>query len=1090
MIELDVFANTNELNFEYVFGSEEYPEFVNPGSPNGFNDIFAFLASGEGVTGVPELDNQLNIATLPDGTEVSINFVNDALNYEYYRNNSLSPSIAFDGLTTDFQGSKKSLTANLEVVPCNTYRLKFLISDRSDAIVDSGVFISEIRGGSPTVGIDYQNGIQYLVEECTSVPDEVVINIGDPLDFDQTFEVIIGGTATQGVDYSLNIPPTITFPAGDTIQTFPISVITDGLVEGTETITITLRANYGCGDIILSELDLEIEDALVVDINVGQDTVFACTDSCVILSASGAPNYIWTPADIITPNNVADPIACPTENFTATVVGFLGPCNAFDEVEVVIVDPILSLITDDPVDICEGDSVQLFANNNVGNANLTFTPDDGSLGPLINNNTTVMPTVTTTYTASVEVAGCIAEDEITINVDPFDFPELRSDTTLCQNTSTVLASAIESTSTTFLWTPADGLNDPTVSNPIATPDETTTYTLTATSDNNFCEKSETVTITVVPSDVDLENPLPVEICLGESVDLSVNSTHPDLVVWTPETGISPTTGPVVTANPTISTTYIASLTTPEGCMTADTINVRVDSLPASGLVQLIPDKEVYCEGEVVTFVFPVYEPADYADIMHQWSPDDGQLQSPDSLWNLVITADTTTTFVRETVNHACEVTETVEIEVIQIPDLVLTVTPDEICEGQSVQLELTSEAELININYGSSGGSFSCMDCDLSVSDTPPAGLITYSASAETEDGDCPLSSNQVEVLVNPLPVIPNIQDEDICPGEDEVTLNAGTGADNYIWTDADGNIVSSSNIFTASPDITTTYTVSATNDVGDCGAATQQVTVFVLDAPTIALQADNDFVCPGDAVIITADTNSPAENIVWSPGGETGTDTIAVNPLVTTVYSASNTACGITVSSEITIEVSPQYVIDSTTVVPDNVFEGQPVTLTAFTTPTLPGATYIWTIDGQQSEQQGATITVPAPDFPLNSTADSVAVGYSVQVIDMGGCEMFSDGTFIIRPSILEIPNVFTPNGDGTNDFFGPIFSGTIEVTSFSVYNRWGQEVYNNETPETGWDGMFKEKPAPADVYVYVVQYTDVTGEVITEKGDVTLLR
>ena len=99
------------------------------------------------------------------------------------------------------------------------------------------------------------NGIQYLVEECTSSPDEVVIDIGQPLDQDQTFEVIISGTAIQGIDYDLVIPPTITFPAGDSIQTFEITTLTDGIPEGTETILVTLRANFGCGDIVLSELE-------------------------------------------------------------------------------------------------------------------------------------------------------------------------------------------------------------------------------------------------------------------------------------------------------------------------------------------------------------------------------------------------------------------------------------------------------------------------------------------------------------------------------------------------------------------------------------------------------------------------------------------------------------------------------------------------------------------------------------------------------------------------------------------------------------------------------------------------------------------
>ncbi|HRW76381.1 MAG TPA: choice-of-anchor L domain-containing protein, partial [Saprospiraceae bacterium] len=96
ILELDVYANTNELTFEYVFGSEEYPEFVN----SNFNDIFAFLISGPGITGIPQIGGQDNMAVLPNGTFVQINSVNHADNWEYYRDNLGGQSIEYDGLTS------------------------------------------------------------------------------------------------------------------------------------------------------------------------------------------------------------------------------------------------------------------------------------------------------------------------------------------------------------------------------------------------------------------------------------------------------------------------------------------------------------------------------------------------------------------------------------------------------------------------------------------------------------------------------------------------------------------------------------------------------------------------------------------------------------------------------------------------------------------------------------------------------------------------------------------------------------------------------------------------------------------------------
>ncbi|RMH20298.1 MAG: hypothetical protein D6698_04435, partial [Gammaproteobacteria bacterium] len=199
VVEMDVFAATDELTFEYIFGSEEYPDFVE--SP--FNDIFAFLVSGPGITGDPNIGNQQNVAVLPNGTFIEINSVNPSENYYYYRNNENGMSVAYDGLTSDSIGVKKSLTARIPTIPCNTYHLKFAIADRGDTVYDSGVFISEIKAGSPNMEVQYNNGIDYLVEDCVNVPEELIISIDELNGDSATYSVEIGGTATLGVDYQL-----------------------------------------------------------------------------------------------------------------------------------------------------------------------------------------------------------------------------------------------------------------------------------------------------------------------------------------------------------------------------------------------------------------------------------------------------------------------------------------------------------------------------------------------------------------------------------------------------------------------------------------------------------------------------------------------------------------------------------------------------------------------------------------------------------------------------------------------------------------------------------------------------------------------
>ena len=103
---------------------------------------------------------------------------------------------------------------------------------------------------------------------------------------------------------------------------------------------------------------------------------------------------------------------------------------------------------------------------------------------------------------------------------------------------------------------------------------------------------------------------------------------------------------------------------------------------------------------------------------------------------------------------------------------------------------------------------------------------------------------------------------------------------------------------------------------------------------------------------------------------------------------------------------------------------------------------------------------------------------------------------TFIITPDCycsITLPNAFTPNADNTNDVFYPLFqkSCTYSTYTFSVYNRWGQQVFYAKDPNLGWDGTFLGAPAPEDVYVYEIVYKhspDAARSVL--KGNVTLLR
>lgn len=135
IIEFDfTVAFSDTFKFNYVFGSEEYPEFT----CTLFNDAFGFLISGPGING-PYSNNAINICMIPNSNEaVAINTINDNLdcgNPQYYINNENGQHVVYDGFTTP-------LPASFYTIGEETYHAKLIIGDGSDAVFDSGVFLS------------------------------------------------------------------------------------------------------------------------------------------------------------------------------------------------------------------------------------------------------------------------------------------------------------------------------------------------------------------------------------------------------------------------------------------------------------------------------------------------------------------------------------------------------------------------------------------------------------------------------------------------------------------------------------------------------------------------------------------------------------------------------------------------------------------------------------------------------------------------------------------------------------------------------------------------------------------------------------
>ena len=106
--------------------------------------------------------------------------------------------------------------------------------------------------------------------------------------------------------------------------------------------------------------------------------------------------------------------------------------------------------------------------------------------------------------------------------------------------------------------------------------------------------------------------------------------------------------------------------------------------------------------------------------------------------------------------------------------------------------------------------------------------------------------------------------------------------------------------------------------------------------------------------------------------------------------------------------------------------------------------------------------------------------------------CEATDSLLITVLPELkFDLPNAFTPNGDGSNDVFLPVFKGEVfEQFHLKIYSRWGKLVYESRLPTQGWNGTVDGVPLPSDVYVYVFGYRFTDGRSGQESGDVSLLR
>jgi gliding motility-associated-like protein len=87
-------------------------------------------------------------------------------------------------------------------------------------------------------------------------------------------------------------------------------------------------------------------------------------------------------------------------------------------------------------------------------------------------------------------------------------------------------------------------------------------------------------------------------------------------------------------------------------------------------------------------------------------------------------------------------------------------------------------------------------------------------------------------------------------------------------------------------------------------------------------------------------------------------------------------------------------------------------------------------------------------------------------------------------------VPNAWSPNSDGHNDYLYPLPANVIQIRYFRVFNRWGQLMFETNSLMQGWDGMYRGQPQPKDVYTWTVEAIMTDGKVRKQSGQAVLMR
>lgn len=716
-------------------------------------------------------------------------------------------------------------------------------------------------------------------------------------------------------------------------------------------------------------------------------------------------------------------------------------------------------------------------------------------GPLPNGDTVLIFNSPGFYTINQEITDtiCLLNDssKIIIEIRPDDITlSPTNDTVVCFGDSLLVTAGASNTAGNFHWSRSPQFTD-TLSlfenykHPLQ-PGTDTLYLKVFNLATNACEKFDTVLVDYFP--INYTATLSEDtICENSIVQLSAALNNIDRYVWDFGNGQKDSTTTVHTIKYGSPGNYNITLEVENFvCNARDTTTLPLNVFINDISLNVINDTLVCRQDSLL-----INQTASGTGInSYLWSSDSSfsdTLNNYPSDGRLEVQQTGIDTFYIKVSNRFCYANEDLKVEIVPF-QLELEALPDESCTPFRQELSTT----IINAD------SFRIFLGDGSSTNTDPTPEIfydspgVYTVSLLGYNAQCSIA----DTIERSIPVYQGVElsflnDTTICNDANlPLSILHGNTATSFIWSEDPGfsnplNNPQDSSIV-VSPSSSTTYFYRGMNGICD---ADSSINVGV-DNVNVDL-SDFESICLEDTIAVTAQGTAgfPPISYTWTPNADIisgqNTSTILISPNSNKKYYltiSDQLNCTDTASSTIEVNI-PRFEDALILSASDTIYKGQQLQFS--TNRNLSGLSYQWSPPEYFNDPLSPN---PIGRFPENTTV-------SVTITDQQtGCVVESQkriGVFEINCSIPDIfvPTAFTPNGDGNNDM---VFVRGLVLESFelSIYNRWGEKVFETSSFNNGWDGNYKGKAADPGVFVYHLKAVCFDGQEYTDKGNITLIR